>query len=200
MGREQREHLSWETFGSAARELAQLVVNDGFTPTSVLAVTRGGLAVGGAISYALGVKNCCVINVEYYTGVDERLEVPVILPPALLLDDLRGARVLVVDDVADTGGTLQLVSRPSGPTCAELRSRGALREAAQRGAVQLRVAANRALDRVPLVETPPGHPGGSGGPRWVTDAPRRWSRSAQPAIARSRGRADRVPAVRLSPT
>jgi hypoxanthine phosphoribosyltransferase len=122
MGREQREHLSWEAFGSAARELAQLIVNDRFTPTSVLAVTRGGLAVGGAISYALGVKNCCVINVEYYTGVDERLEVPVILPPALLLDDLRGARVLVVDDVADTGGTLQLVTETLRPHIAELRT------------------------------------------------------------------------------
>lgn len=119
---ERREHLSWEAFGSAARELAQIVVNDGFFPTSLLAITRGGLAVGGAMSYALGVKNCCVINVEYYTGVDERLEVPIILPPALLIDDLRDARLLVVDDVADTGGTLQLVAETIRPHVAELRT------------------------------------------------------------------------------
>jgi hypoxanthine phosphoribosyltransferase len=119
---ETREHLSWEAFGAAARELARTVVRDGFQPTSLLAITRGGLAVGGAMSYALGVKNCCVINVEYYTGVDERLEVPIILPPALTLVDLRDARLLVVDDVTDTGGTLELVAETIRPHVAELRT------------------------------------------------------------------------------
>jgi hypoxanthine phosphoribosyltransferase len=74
------------------------------------------------MSYALDVKNCCVINVEYYTGVDERLDVPIILPPALTLVDLRDARLLVVDDVADTGGTLELVARTIRPHVAELRT------------------------------------------------------------------------------
>jgi hypoxanthine phosphoribosyltransferase len=121
-GDETREHLTWEAFGTAARELARLVVDDGYGPTSLLAITRGGLAVGGAMSYALGVKNCCVINVEYYTGVDERLEVPIILPPALTVVDLRDARLLVVDDVADTGGTLQLVAETIRSHVAELRT------------------------------------------------------------------------------
>jgi uncharacterized protein len=121
-GDETREQLSWESFGVAARELARLVVDDGFEPTSLLAITRGGLAVGGAMSYALAVKNCCVINVEYYTGVNERLDVPIILPPALTLVDLQDARLLVVDDVADTGGTLQLVAETIRPHVAELRT------------------------------------------------------------------------------
>ena len=121
-GDETRERLSWEAFGSAARELARLVAIDGFAPTSLLAITRGGLAVGGAMSYALGVKNCCVINVEYYTGVNERLEVPIILPPALTIVDLRDARLLVVDDVADTGGTLHLVAETIRAHVAELRT------------------------------------------------------------------------------
>ena len=107
---EAHEVLSWEEFGVAARELAGLVVDDGYAPTVVLAIARGGLPVGGAVAYALGVKNCCVINVEYYLGVDERLEVPMILPPALNLVDLAGERVLIVDDVADTGETVRLVA------------------------------------------------------------------------------------------
>ena len=48
-------------------------------------------------------------NVEFYTGVDERLDVPVMLPPVPSTVDLSGARVLIADDVADTGGTLRLV-------------------------------------------------------------------------------------------
>ena len=75
----------------------------------VLAIARGGLLVAGALSYALGVKNTASMNVEFYTGVDERLPAPMILPPVPELVDLDEARVLVVDDVADTGRTLALV-------------------------------------------------------------------------------------------
>jgi hypoxanthine phosphoribosyltransferase len=49
------------------------------------------------------------MNVEFYVGVDERLPMPMILPPVPELVDLDEARVLVVDDVADTGRTLALV-------------------------------------------------------------------------------------------
>lgn len=119
---EPHEQLGWAEFGAATRELAQSVVADGFAPTVLLAIARGGLPVGGALSYALGLKNCCVINVEYYAGVDVRLEVPVILPPALELGDLQDERLLVVDDVADTGETIQLVAETIRPVVADLRT------------------------------------------------------------------------------
>jgi uncharacterized protein len=108
-GEIRREILGWEEFGVAGRELARSVLADGYQPDVLLAIARGGLPVAGAVSYALGMKNCCVLNVEYYTGVDQRHEVPVILPPALDLVELADAQVLVVDDVADTGHTLRLV-------------------------------------------------------------------------------------------
>ena len=106
---DEREVLTWERFGEATRELAQTIADDGFRPDIVMAIARGGLTVAGALAYALAVKNCCAINVEFYTGVEERLEVPVVLPPTLDLMDIRGLRVLVADDVADTGKTLELV-------------------------------------------------------------------------------------------
>ncbi len=42
-------------------------------------------------------------------GVDERLEVPRILPPAPDFVDLHDAKILIADDVADTGHTLRSV-------------------------------------------------------------------------------------------
>jgi uncharacterized protein len=104
-----RETLTYEAFGTAGRELAQQVVDDGFEPDLILAIARGGLFLGGALGYALDVKNLFVMNVEFYTGVDQRLDLPVVLPPVLDVVDLTGANVLVADDVADTGKTLQLV-------------------------------------------------------------------------------------------
>ncbi|MGI8664089.1 MAG: phosphoribosyltransferase [Acidimicrobiales bacterium] len=105
----EREILTWQLFGDATRALAQQIVDDHFEPDIVLAIARGGLTVAGALAYALAVKNCFAMNVEFYTGVDERLDVPVMLPPMLDLLDMRGLKVLVADDVADTGKTLELV-------------------------------------------------------------------------------------------
>jgi hypoxanthine phosphoribosyltransferase len=104
-----REVMGWEHLGEASRHLAQAVVDSGYQPDIVLAIARGGLLPGGAVAYALGVKNSCAMNVEFYTDVDQRLEVPLILPPAPELINLGDSRMLIVDDVADTGRTLEVV-------------------------------------------------------------------------------------------
>jgi len=106
---EPREELTWERFGTAARELAEQVAADGYVPDIILSIARGGLFVAGALGYALDVKNLHVMNVDFYTGVDKRLPVPIVLPPVPNVVDLSGSRVLVADDVADTGATLKLV-------------------------------------------------------------------------------------------
>ena len=106
---DEREIMTWDMFGSASRDLARMVVEDGYEPDMVLAIARGGLLIGGSIGYALSIKNVYTMNVEFYTGVDERLDVPRILPPAPDFVDLSDGKILVVDDVADTGHTLASV-------------------------------------------------------------------------------------------
>ena len=105
----EREWLDWDSYGRAVRELAALVAEDGYRPEMILAIARGGLFCAGSLGYALSIKNIYVMNCEYYTGVDERLPVPVMLPPAVDLVDHRNSKVLIADDVADTGHTLKMV-------------------------------------------------------------------------------------------
>jgi hypoxanthine phosphoribosyltransferase len=121
MSMAEREILTWDRFGIATRALATEIAAEGFRPDIVLAIARGGLTVAGALAYALNVKNCCAMNVEFYTNVDERLDVPVVLPPALNVIDMAGLRVLIVDDVADTGKTLELVRKEISEHVAEAR-------------------------------------------------------------------------------
>ena len=119
---EEREVLDWTSYGIAARELAQIVADDGYRPDIILAIARGGLFVAGSLGYALSVKNLYVMNVEYYTGVDERLDVPIALPPYLDTVDLRDANVLIADDVADTGATLAYIHDFCQGEVADVRS------------------------------------------------------------------------------
>jgi hypoxanthine phosphoribosyltransferase len=105
----ERELLTYEQFGSAVQELAQDIADSGYRPDIILSIARGGFFLGAALGYALGVKNSFTISVEFYTGIDERLPMPVVLPPIPNRIDLTGASVLVADDVADSGETLRLV-------------------------------------------------------------------------------------------
>ena len=106
-----REHLTWAEFGDGGRALAALVHADGYRPDIILSIARGGMFVAGSLAYALGVKNLHLMNVEYYTGEGTRKEFPVILPPPLSLVDISEKKLLVADDVADTGLTLDLVQK-----------------------------------------------------------------------------------------
>lgn len=116
-----REILSYELFGDAIKELAQTVVDD-YKPDLILSIARGGLLIGGALGYAMGVKNVSVINVEFYTGIGQTLEQPVMLPPTPEAVDLSGMKVLIADDVADSGKTLELVQQYCAETVTESRT------------------------------------------------------------------------------
>ena len=62
------------------------------------------------------------MSVEFYVGINERLPMPVVLPPVPNRIDLTGAKVLIADDVADTGATLELVKNFCAGHVAEVRS------------------------------------------------------------------------------
>jgi len=117
-----RERMSCDDLGRAVDDLAAAVRADRYAPDAVLALARGGLPPAGALAYALGVKNMATLNVEFYTGVDERLDEPLLLPPIPDLAVLRAERLLVVDDVADTGRTLARVREFCSEHTAEVKT------------------------------------------------------------------------------
>ena len=109
MSDDTREVLDWEGYGRASRELAETIAADGFRPDAIVAIARGGLPLAGSLGYALDVKMLGSLNVEFYTGVESRLDEPIVLPPTLDRESLAGKRILLADDVADSGRTLALV-------------------------------------------------------------------------------------------
>jgi len=119
---DERETLTWNDFGVAGRDLAKAVLASGFEPEIVVAIARGGLLLAGGIAYALGVKSCGAVNAEFYTGVGERLPDPIMMPPLLDEASIEGKRVLLVDDVSDSGRTLAMVVQLLEVAGAEVRT------------------------------------------------------------------------------
>lgn len=117
-----KEILTWEGLGQAARDLAGEIADSGFQPNIIIAVARGGLIPAGALTYALGVKLTDAINVEFYTDVHETLPDPILLAPLLDTRSIMDQKLLVVDDVADSGRTLALVIKLLRGFGADVRS------------------------------------------------------------------------------
>ncbi|RUA03203.1 MAG: hypothetical protein DSY89_01230 [Deltaproteobacteria bacterium] len=89
--------------------LAKKIYDSGFEPEIIIVLWRGGTPVGMAVHEFLlykGVKSYhTVIKTESYTGIGTRAEVRVEHIDALLSTVPNNSKVLVIDDIFDSGKT-----------------------------------------------------------------------------------------------
>ena len=91
--------IPWAAFGEISRQLAARI-GERFHPDLILGIAKGGVFVGGALA---GVLACDFVPVR----VERRSRDAEPLPATVAeLPALKGKRVLVVDDVANSGNTL----------------------------------------------------------------------------------------------
>ncbi len=98
--------LSWDEYFKASLKLSELIIEDMFRPDIIVTIARGGWVVGRILSDLLDISETASLVIRFYKDVGEKGEKPV-LKQALNVDVL-GLKVLLVDDVADTGQTLML--------------------------------------------------------------------------------------------
>jgi uncharacterized protein len=97
------------TFELLAEMVAELAARVDGEYDVLLAITRGGLVPAGMLAYRLGMRNILVAAVEYYDDEGRPGPKPTFLQfPADPL--LRGQRVLIVDEVWDSGTTIHAVA------------------------------------------------------------------------------------------
>ena len=102
----QLHYVSWEDVERASDAVASMIDSDGWRPDVVVGILRGGIVPARLIADRLGVEDLAVVEVKLYRGVGVRREKPYIRQP--LVVDVLDKKVLVVDDVSDTGLTLQV--------------------------------------------------------------------------------------------
>ena len=100
-------HASWADIERLCESVAEQIRRSGFKPDLIVAIARGGFPPARILSDILDVRRVASITVEYYAAVGKHQAEPYVVFP--LNADVRGKRVLLVDDVADTGHSLKLV-------------------------------------------------------------------------------------------
>jgi hypoxanthine phosphoribosyltransferase len=102
----EKDIVTWDELAEMVAELAIKVRGE---YDVMLAITRGGLVPAGMLAYRLGMRNILVAAVEYYDNEGHAGPKPTFLQfPAD--PQLRGQRVLIVDEVWDSGTTIHAVT------------------------------------------------------------------------------------------
>ena len=86
--------------------LAQKIKNVDFSPDVIIGIIRGGLEVTRTLSDLLEIKQVTTIGVGFYKGIKETFDSPQLTQK--LNYDVTNKKILLVDDVADTGRSMAL--------------------------------------------------------------------------------------------
>jgi len=94
--------------------LAANIYHSGFRPDYLLVIWRGGTPIGIAIHEYFVYKGCemnhATVKSQSYIGIEDRVEPMVETMDKVLADLSKGAKVLLVDDIFDTGSTIKSIS------------------------------------------------------------------------------------------
>jgi len=96
---------TWEQMGEVSFELSKQINDSGQEFDRLIALAKGGWTWARTTVDNLNIKNLSSMRLRSYGGVNSNGKVEIIQP---LPDSINGERVLIFDDVADSGETLKL--------------------------------------------------------------------------------------------
>ncbi len=102
----QYEVVTWNTIYNILLALTRIIKRNQVTLDIIVGVSRGGLLPARIISDLLDIPQLTSIRIEFYAEINQPSQKPVITQPVPL--SLHGKHVLVVDDITDSGKSLQL--------------------------------------------------------------------------------------------
>ena len=98
--------INWEYIYGLCRDVAEVVRDDSFEPDVVVALARGGWFAGRCICDFLGLDDLTSLKMEHYVGTAQKSGEPEIRYP-MPEGSVEGKDVLIIDDIADTGGSIR---------------------------------------------------------------------------------------------
>ncbi|MCS7127792.1 MAG: phosphoribosyltransferase [Sulfolobales archaeon] len=98
--------VDWSEVHKAVAQLAHRMVSDGFIPDAIYGVLKGGIIPARLLADIVNVDSIGFIGVKFYKSIGETRARPELTQPPTL--PVRSLSILIVDDVVDSGRTLQL--------------------------------------------------------------------------------------------
>ena len=96
---------NWEYIYSLCRDVADQVKAAEFEPDVVVALARGGWFAGRCLCDFLGLDDLTSLKMEHYVGTGQKSDEPQVRYP-MPEGSVEEKNVLVIDDIADTGGSI----------------------------------------------------------------------------------------------
>ncbi len=100
------ELISWSEVQRLCQHLAVMIRESGYHPDIIVAIGRGGYIPARLLCDHLDMMALTGIKIEHYLAGTSRQKQAIIRYP--LCTDIRDQQVLVVDDVNDSGDTIEL--------------------------------------------------------------------------------------------
>ena len=98
--------MDWNLFYRLARQVADKINSSGYKPDIIIGLARGGWVLARVLCDFVGVKDLVSLKVEHW-GVTATPDGTAKLKYPLNVD-LTGKKVLVVDDITDTGESMRV--------------------------------------------------------------------------------------------
>jgi hypoxanthine phosphoribosyltransferase len=98
---------TWNQIYNMLLDVAKKISMNGFKPDIIVGVSRGGWPPARVLSDLLDNPNLANVRAQFYLGVAETKDEPVLTQPVSAV--VSGKKVLIVDEVADTGKSLKLI-------------------------------------------------------------------------------------------
>ncbi len=103
------EAPTWNQIYNMLLNIADKIRKTGFKPNIIVGVSRGGWPPARVLSDLLDTPNLANVRVEFYLSVAETIGEPTLAQP--ISTNITNKKVLIVDEVSDTGKSLKLVKK-----------------------------------------------------------------------------------------
>lgn len=98
---------TWNEMNQLAFEISQKIIKDKKKFDRIVTLAKGGWPMTRSMVDFLGVDKVASIGVKFYNGIYKKLKTPQIYQD--LPEKVKGENILLFDDVADSGGSLEFV-------------------------------------------------------------------------------------------
>jgi hypoxanthine phosphoribosyltransferase len=102
---------TWNQIYTMLLEQSEKIQKDVCKPDVIIGVARGGTIPASILTDLLTTRQVATIRIEFYTDIAKSNTQPILKQPLSDVIDISGKKILIVDDISDSGQSLKLAKQ-----------------------------------------------------------------------------------------